>query len=97
MLFQRPLSFFVAATSLASSATAFAILGQRDNTCSTGPLRCCDSATPFLSLPDLDRAALLNEDPNVNTSLFVGIGCEIFGTQTCQPAWYCTPWGPVFD
>ncbi|KAF8256577.1 hypothetical protein EI94DRAFT_316131 [Lactarius quietus] len=86
MLFQRPLSFFVTAMSLASSVTASAILGR---TCTTGTLQCCDSNQSFQSLSQLDRNAFHAADPNVDTNLAVGVGCTLAAGTTCTRELLC--------
>ncbi|KAF8270844.1 hypothetical protein EI94DRAFT_1784597 [Lactarius quietus] len=74
---------------LASSATAFVVLGRRAATCppGTGNLLCCDIASKFTRLQFGEQNLVIAEDSNVNTAQIVGIQCE--SSDGLQ--WYCTP------
>ncbi|KAF8264908.1 hypothetical protein EI94DRAFT_1737405 [Lactarius quietus] len=94
MLFQRSLISFVAATALASVVrfvTASAILGPRGTLCNpgTGILLCCNSSVPVINLSDTLQSTLKTLDPNVDTTLNVGVECTYPETTPAGLQWYC--------
>lgn len=85
MLFYKSLVSFVTAIALASSVTASAT-PERRQSCHTGSLVCCASTNSFSSVDPVLQDDLLVFDPNLDTSLLVGLVCVLD-----VAGWYCTP------
>ena len=90
MLFNTLVSF-IATITLAGSVTAAAtprwgsppLSGQ---SCSTGSLTCCQSASSFADLPTILQEGLVSAlDPNVLANVPIGLNCDATGLL----GWYC--------
>jgi hypothetical protein len=98
MMFSNTLVSFIAAIALASSVTASVAPVRRGGgndgngskptqSCSTGSLHCCDSASNFEDQPTVVQGGLLNAlSPNVLANVPIGVNCVASGVA----GWYCT-------
>jgi hypothetical protein len=95
MMFSNTLVSFIAAIALASSVTASVAPvrrgggggGKPTQSCSTGSLHCCDSASNFEDQPTDIQSGLLNAvSPNVLANVPIGVNCVVSGVA----GWYCT-------
>jgi hypothetical protein len=97
MLFSNTLVSFIAAIAMASSVTASVTPvrrgggddgnGKPTQSCTTGSLHCCDSASNFEDQPTLIQEGLLSAlSPGVLANTPIGLNCLASGVA----GWYCT-------